>query len=127
MFEIVYSDGRRVWTRRGPWEELPAEDVQMIDYIQADGLRVRLAGFDTYYLAGILWGGSYEEKGLWDFDGCRYELRPGLPARLVGPVDEVPEGASVKRGRLIGDELAADLHLSVGWRDILQQRRVAHG
>lgn len=127
MFEITYSDGESTWKERGHWEDLPADRVQVVDYIQADGDRVRLAGFDSYYLAGLLWGGTYDEKGIWAVDGWRYELRPGERARLVRAAGDIPAGALVKRGSLIPDELARTIGLKDDWRPYYDARRAAQG
>lgn len=125
MFEITYSDGEKTWSARGNWEDLPSDRVQVVDYIQMDGLRVRLTGFDSYYLAGLLWGGTYEEKGIWAVDGWCYELRPGLPARIVRATGDIPAGALVKRGSLIPDALARTIGMKADWRPYYDARKAA--
>lgn len=114
MFEITYSDGATVWMKVGAWEDLPSDQVQIVEYIQMDGARVRLAGLDSYYLAGLLWGGVYEPARRQPVPGWQYEIPPGRPARLVGPIGIIPADASVKHGSLIPDALAAELQLFAG-------------
>jgi hypothetical protein len=123
LFEIVYGDDTRTWRQTGHWEDLPSDQVQIVDYIQADGDRIRIAGFDFYYLDALIFGGTYDEKGIWPVDGWRYELRPGVRADLIGPSGEIPPGALVKRGTLIPDDLARSIGLTTEWRDWYDQKK----
>jgi len=122
IFRITYCDDTRIWEQVGHWEDLPDEDVQLVELLQADGTSIVLSGFDIYYVAGTVWGGVNDEKGAFDVDGWRYEVKPGVAARLEGVNGDVPEGASVKRGRLVKDELAAAMQLDTSWRPAYQER-----
>jgi len=134
---LIYHNDVLRTDREGRWDDLPDNDLQIVDIITGRREFIRaLSGFDFYFRKGFIIGGWFDDPRPWDRAGHSYRLTPTEPPEYLGTLPRFPRGTvppearggSIKVGRLIRDSEAAKLgFVTTRWREYLQQWKEDHG